>query len=64
MRGFPHIEQVRTAQKQVAATVPRTSLVPIDGLSRKRDQVHFDTQGQLELGRRFAAAYLKLITDE
>jgi hypothetical protein len=64
MTGFPYIEQVRAAQKRVAEPVPRTALVPIDGLSRKRDRTHFDTQGQLELGRRFADAYLKLVGEE
>lgn len=62
--GFPYIEQVRAGQKRVAGSVPRTALVPIDGLSRKRDRTHFDTQGQLELGRRFADAYLKLVDEE
>jgi hypothetical protein len=60
-RSFPHIERVRAAQKRIAESLPHTALVPIEGLSRKRDRVHFDTAGQLELGRRFAATYLKLV---
>lgn len=60
-RGFPYIDKVRAAQQRITESVPRTALVPIEGLSRKRDRVHFDTAGQLELGRRFAAAYLKLV---
>jgi len=31
-----------------------------DGLSHKGDQVHFDSKSYKELGRRYAAAYLKL----
>lgn len=60
-RSFPYIEQVRAAQKRIAESVPYTAMVPIEGLSRKRDRVHFDTAGQLELGRRFAAAFLGLV---
>ncbi len=59
-RNFPYIEVVRSAQQRVAASVPKTALVPIDGLSRKSDRTHFDTAGQLELGSRFAKAYLEL----
>lgn len=64
VRNFPYIDKVRAAQQEVVKSVPHTALVPIEGLSRKSDRTHFDTQGQLELGRRFAAAYLKLIKDE
>lgn len=60
-RGFPHIAQVRAAQERIAKADPHSALVSSEGLSRNKDNVHFDTKGQLELGKRFAEAYLKLI---
>jgi lysophospholipase L1-like esterase len=60
-KGFPYMDQVRAAQERIAKTDPRSVLVSSEGLSTKRDNVHFDTKGQLELGRRFAKAYLELI---
>lgn len=63
-RGFPFMDKVRAAQQRVAEKVPHTVLVASEGLSRHRDNVHFNTQGQLELGRRFAAAILRLVSDK
>ncbi|MFN2225160.1 MAG: sialate O-acetylesterase [Anaerolineae bacterium] len=51
---------VRDAQAEVARAVPGACLVDTEGLSRDEDGVHYDTAGQLELGRRFAKAYLGL----
>lgn len=51
---FTHLPTVRAAQKQVAQTLPHVSLVDTAGLTRYEDNIHYDTAGQLELGRRFA----------
>lgn len=51
---FDHHPTVREAQSQVAQTVPNVSLVETDGLTKYEDEVHCDTAGQLEMGRRFA----------
>jgi len=51
---FVHLGTVRAAQRQVAQTAPNVSLVDSDGLPKHEDDLHYDTAGQLELGRRFA----------
>ncbi len=51
---FACLPPVRAAQRQVAQTTPHVSLVDTDGLTRHEDELHYDTAGQLELGRRFA----------
>ena len=57
--GFTYQEQIRSAQRQVAATDPLTSIVKTDQFSLQADQVHFDAQGQLDLGRAFAQAMVE-----
>ena len=52
--GFTYRSLVQSAQKQVAQTVPNVSLVETDGLTKLEDDLHYDTAGQLELGKRFA----------
>ena len=51
---FVHLSSVRAAQATVAQTRPQVSLVDADGLSKHADGIHYDTEGQLELGARFA----------
>jgi lysophospholipase L1-like esterase len=55
---YPAAELVRAAQAAVARKLPGVYLVRTDGLSRRADGLHYDTAGQLELGRGFASAYL------
>jgi len=50
---------MREGMRRIAREVPCTAVVSIDGLS-KNGAVHYDTRGQMELGRRFADAYLRL----
>lgn len=57
---YPMADVVRAAQAAVARAVPRVSLVRTEGLSRHADGLHYDTAGQLELGRRLARAYLDM----
>ncbi len=51
---FAFLSTVRAAQATVARTVPNVSPVDTDGLSKHEDDLHYDTAGQLELGKRFA----------
>ena len=51
---FAFLSTVRAAQATVARTVPNVSLVDTDGLTKHEDELHYDSAGQLELGRRFA----------
>lgn len=57
---FPHIGKVRADQQRVAEELPHTRLISSDGLAKHRDNVHFNTEGQLELGQRFAKAVLEM----
>ena len=45
---------VREAQARVAQDLKNVSLVDTDDLTKHADDLHYDTAGQLELGRRFA----------
>jgi hypothetical protein len=54
-----HAELMRAGMRRIAKEVPQTAVVSIVGLS-KRGAVHYDTQGQIELGRRFGEEYLRL----
>ena len=51
---FTFLLTVREAQRRVARTMPHVSLVDTDGLTRHEDELHYDSAGQMELGRRFA----------
>jgi hypothetical protein len=55
---YPYIEIVRDAQVDVANSDPAGAWINGDDLSRYPNDVHYDAAGQLELGRRFANAYL------
>jgi hypothetical protein len=52
---YPARDVVRQAQRQIANDMAGVYLVETDDLSKWDDQLHYDTEGILELGRRFAA---------
>lgn len=51
---------VDAAHRNLPAKVARTAFVSADGLAHKGDKVHFDAASYRELGRRYAAAFLRL----
>jgi hypothetical protein len=54
--AYRYSDTVRLAQEEVAHTLPRTYIVSTDGLERDPSSpLHFDTRGEVDLGRRFAA---------
>ncbi len=55
---FPAASIVQRAQKNAAAHIRNLRLVNTQDLPKRNDQLHYNTQGQLELGKRFAKAYL------
>lgn len=59
-RHFGYRDRVREAQQAVAEADPRIALISTDDLPRQADDLHFTTQGQLEMGRRFIVAWLQL----
>lgn len=56
-------KQVDQAHRDLPERVKHAAFVNSDGLSHKGDQVHFDSKSYRELGRRYAAAFLKLVAD-
>lgn len=57
---YPAVQMVRRAQERVAGEDPDVVLVSTEGLSKLADRLHYDSNGQLQLGNRFADAYLAL----
>jgi hypothetical protein len=58
---YPALEVVQNSQEQIVRNVENTYLVDTDGLPKLKDDLHYDTEGQLELGRRFGQLLLPLI---
>jgi len=54
--------QVDQAMHDLVKQVPRTALVSSEGLRDKGDHVHFDSAAYRELGKRYAEAYLKILS--
>lgn len=57
----PNWEVVREQQGQVS--LPNVHMIRVDDIPLE-DGVHFGTQGQVEIGRRFAEAYLRLVATQ
>ena len=51
---YPARDNVRLAQNRIADDVPNVYLIETDDLSKWDDALHYDSEGILELGRRFA----------
>ncbi|PWQ92799.1 sialate O-acetylesterase [Leucothrix pacifica] len=58
-KDFPLVKVVQQKQKQVQSQVTNTVLTPAKGLGKIYDHIHYSAQGQMELGKRFAEAYIK-----
>ena len=56
--GYPMVSLIQKKQQQVNSRIWNTRLVSSHGLGKSFDNVHYSAQGQVELGRRFANAYL------
>jgi len=57
----PHWEQVRAAQVQVAGGSPRGAWVDTDDLNGPKNGLHYNKDGYVEMGKRFANAAIALI---
>jgi hypothetical protein len=55
-----YYEEVVTAQQAAARVVPNVIAFPTDDLPKLDDALHYDTQGALQLGSRFAEHLLQL----
>jgi hypothetical protein len=56
--NFSMEKTVRNAQNEVDKDNPNTIIVPTDGIGKLYDNVHFNSEGLVELGRRFALAFV------
>jgi hypothetical protein len=56
-----YTHMVNDAQVAVAKKVARVAFVSSDELTCRSDHIHFDARSQREFGKRYAAAYLKLV---
>ena len=56
---FPSTPIVQKAQQVSASRIRNLRLIKTDDLGKRNDHVHYNTSGQIELGRRFARAYLR-----
>ncbi len=59
-KNTPGQETVRQAQVQAATRLAHTAWVDTDDLPRDTDGIHLLASGEIELGRRFAAAWFEL----
>lgn len=57
----PEKKVVDQAHRDLPKQVPHTAFVTAEGLNHKGDKVHFDSAAYRELGKRYAAAYLKMV---
>lgn len=57
----PYTKIVNEAQLAVTRGMSRVEFIESAGLKPKSDNLHFDAPSQREFGRRYAAAYLKII---
>lgn len=55
---FPSAPIVQQAQKVSASRIRNLRLIKTDDLAKRNDHLHYNTAGQLELGKRFARAFL------
>jgi len=60
--GSPAVGIVREAQEKISQNIRNVYLVNTNNLQKLNDDVHYNTEGQLELGIRFSRSLIKTIT--
>jgi hypothetical protein len=58
------VDEIRAAQRALPDKDPLSICISTDGLTKAKDQVHYDTTGQQGLGLRFAEALQKLLAKD
>lgn len=56
---FPYRDIVRKAQRTSSKTIRNSQLISTKGLTKRNDHLHYNTDGQIALGMRFAQAYIR-----
>ena len=62
-RDFPEVPLVQEQQRVVNRTVANTYLIPERGIEKIYDNIHFNANGMVDMGQRYAQQYLKLTRD-
>ncbi len=57
-RPASQVNEIRTAQDNVAATDPLSYLIDTDGFDMRADNLHFEETGYVDIGEAFGQAYL------
>lgn len=57
--AFHMLETVNKAQVNTQKSLAKIKLINTDNLGKIYDKVHYNTQGQIDLGKRFAKAYAR-----
>lgn len=60
---YPALETVRNAQRQIAKDLPNIFIIETDDLAKLRDNLHYNTIGQWEMGKRFGVQLNQLLSD-
>lgn len=58
---MPFVKIVQSGQEAVAKSDKHAYVINIDDLSQRNDFVHFDQEGQMDLGKRFGEAMIKAL---
>lgn len=58
---YAALETVRKAQRQIAKDLPFVYIVETDDLEKLKDNLHYNSAGQLELGQRFGRKLIQLL---
>jgi hypothetical protein len=61
--GYPFSRQVSVVVHDLTATLPNYAFVSAEGLSATSDGLHFNAPSLREFGRRYARAYMQLISN-
>lgn len=59
--SYRNVDVVRNRQKSVGVSVKNTYLINTDDLSKNQDGVHYNSEGQLMLGRRFGEKIVRIM---
>lgn len=60
---YPAVDTVRKAQERINRNIMNTFLINTDDLEKRADNVHYSTEGQLTLGRRFGEKLIEVMTE-
>ena len=56
---YAALEIVNEAQRRIAEEMENVYMIETEGLAKYEDEVHYNSEGQIELGKRFAEELLK-----